>query len=368
MRKFLLFLTGCIVASALHAQSAPAIGWVERRVSIPAIGAGANGLDSLIVYVSTPGKHPLVIMTHGTSREEEQRRELTPWGMLPQAVWFARRGFVVVTVVRKGYGVSGGDPDTKYGHCPQTDYERAGDASAEDLRTAADYMRQLPYVDGDKIISIGVSTGGFASVALSAYPPKGLVAGISFAGGRGSTGPDTVCDPSDLVGAFKFYGKKSHVPMLWIYSENDHYFSPALAHKFDEAYHAGGGQDQLVMVPPFREDGHAFFGGAMQQWSPLVEDFLKAHDLLPLSEPLPAPPVPDIAAPAGLSESGQRAFHSYLELGPNKAFAFSSDGHLGYSAAQLNKQLAVEKAMENCHKVEKKADCKVAFINNEAVK
>jgi len=93
----------------------------------------------------------------------------------------------------------------------------------------------LPEVDPGRIISIGRSAGGFATVALTAKPPAGLVAGISFAGGRGSPAKDEVCNPGDLINAFQVFGEKSRVPMLWVYAQNDHFFSPQMAAEFYQA-------------------------------------------------------------------------------------------------------------------------------------
>src|SRR6202042_1426723 len=98
--------------------------------------------------------------------------------------WFARRGYVVLIVVRKGYGRSFGDQDGKFGGCQSRgSFVEAGEDSADDLRAAAKYAEEkLPEVDAGTIVSAGVSTGGFAQVALSADRPAGLKAAISFAG------------------------------------------------------------------------------------------------------------------------------------------------------------------------------------------
>src|SRR5580700_4428931 len=92
------------------------IRWIEREFMMPVSGA-AQGIDVLQVEVERPGKHPLGILTHGTAAEARDRATVTPWGYLPQAIWFARRGYVVLIVVRKGYGRSFGDQDGKFGGC-----------------------------------------------------------------------------------------------------------------------------------------------------------------------------------------------------------------------------------------------------------
>ena len=70
----------------------------------------------------------------------------------------------------------------EHSRCPNTNYLEAGRESAEDLSRAIEYGTTLPGVDAAHVIAAGVSTGGFATVALTAQAPPGLVAAISFAG------------------------------------------------------------------------------------------------------------------------------------------------------------------------------------------
>ena len=132
------------------------------------------------------------------------------------------------------------------------------------------------------MISAGVSSGGFAQVALSADPMPGLKA-ISFAGGRGGDGAGHNRDADGVQGAFRGFGKHSRVTKLWTYVENDKWFPPKLAIRFDEAFRKGGGTDEFVMVPPDGEDGHHFYYN-VAKWSPIVDGFLRGRDLLPLGE------------------------------------------------------------------------------------
>lgn len=361
-----------LLVLSIAASSAPAQRYVERQIRIPWTSVGPAGLDALLVYVDLPGKHPLVVLTHGSARDKQEHALVTPWQQLPQALWFARRGWVVLVVVRRGYGTSGGDPDGNHaGHCSNrtgfgADYESAGTYAAEDLRTAIDYARALPQVDDTRILAAGISTGGFTTVALTANPPRGLVAGINFAGGRGSKGDHDVCDAGDLIGAFREYGKHSRVPMLWIYSENDKFFWPELAQKFDAAFRSGGGQDQFVLAPPDGEDGHHLFSH-IAAWSPTVDAFLAAQKLAPLAELLPEVQPPDVPPPTGLSPEGLRAFHSYLIFGPHKAFAMSASA-FGFSTGRMTTAEAKEKALDSCKHAEKSRElCRVVSLDGSPV-
>jgi dienelactone hydrolase len=363
-RCLLLFATSIFFAAIAPADE---FRYVEREVRIPWILATPNGLDALLVYADLPGKHPLVVITHGSSRKMEEHAEVTPWQELPQALWFARRGWIALIVVRRGYGSSSGEQDSHHaGHCPNTDYEAAGQYAAEDLRQAIDYARGLPQVDATRVVGVGVSTGGFATVALTAKAPPGLVAAINFAGGRGSKADRDVCNPGDLLHAFADFGKHSRTPMLWIYADNDKYFWPELAQKFDAAFRSRGGRDQFFLAPAIGDDGHALFRH-VDAWPSAVDDFLKAQDLAPLAQLLPEPSTPNIPPPAGLSDAGLRAFQNYLTLGPHKAFA-TSQHSFGFSTARINTDEARHRALDDCnHSAQPGEPCSVVSVDNVAV-
>jgi dienelactone hydrolase len=354
------------MAATAYAPIARAQGYVEREIRIPWTQALPNGLDALLVYVDLPGKHPLLVLTHGSARNREDHALVSPWQQLPQALWFAQRGWVVLAVVRRGFGSSGGEEEaTRGGRCPNTDYQAVDEYAADSLRTAIEYARTIPMVDDTKIVVAGVSTGGMTSVALTANPPRGLVAGINFAGGRGSKADHDVCNPGDLVGAYKAHGKHSRIPMLWIYAENDKFFWPDLARKFDAAFKAGGGQDEFVLAPPDGDDGHHLFSH-IEAWSDTVDAFLKEQKLAPLATLLPEVQAPNVPPPAGLNEAGLRAFHRYLIYGPHKAFAVSGS-FFGYSTGRITADEARQKAYDSCEQSAKvKGACTVVSVDGSA--
>jgi dienelactone hydrolase len=328
---------------------------VAKEMWVQAPGAFPHGLDTLEVYIDPPGRHPLVILTHGTSNEPDVRAHVTPWGQFSQAEWFARRGYVAIVVVRRGYGRSGGQQDSANGGCGlRGSFAETGEASADDLRAVMAFAQSLPEVDGSTMLSAGVSTGGFAQVALSADPPKGLKAAISFAGGRGGDGHEHNCDLGGVIEAFREFGKGAHkhgdLPMLWIYSENDHWFTPAMAQRFDAAYRAGGGANQFVMAPPYGEEGHQLYSH-VAAWSDTVNTFLKAQNLLPLGDTvLPAPVPPDLPMPAGLADKDQETWKNFELAPPYKALAVNESGETFLFAAGFDQSLADEGAIDRCKK------------------
>ncbi len=327
---------------------------VQKEMIVPAPGVFPNGLDVLEVYPTLPGKHPLALLTHGTAADPQERMHVTPWAQLPQALWFARRGYVAIVVVRAGYGKSGGKQDSLSGGCRSGygSFEEAGQASVTDLRTVIKFAEKLPEVDIDTILSVGVSTGGFAQVALSADPPPGLKAAISFAGGRGGDGHENNCNLPGVIDAFRSFGKSAHkhgdLPMLWIYSENDHWFPPAMAQQFQAAYKKNGATNQFVMAPPDGADGHHLYGH-VAVWSDTVQAFLKTHNLLPLGDRiLPAPEPPDVPMPAGLKASDAETWKRFLLAPPFRTLVADENGKLWIAGAGFDQPLADEQAKDRC--------------------
>jgi dienelactone hydrolase len=298
------------VAVLSLAPSALAAGLVEESIMLPAsfpwlLGTSILNLDALVVRPGDDQRHPLAVINHGSPRDPADRQHMSPRDFRAQAREFARRGWVAVAFTRRGYGASEGRYSESAGPCDSANVEPVGRTSAEDVREVIRLMKEKPYVDGTKVISIGRSAGGFATVALTADPPPGLLAGINFAGGRGSLRPDEVCNAPGLVAAFASFGRTSRIPMLWVYAENDHFFSPALAKLFFEAFTAAGGEAEFIAAPAFGADGHGLFSrrGA-SIWTGYVDAFLEKRGLKLVDEPLPIDD--DVAYPSGLGEPFSR--------------------------------------------------------------
>jgi dienelactone hydrolase len=325
---------------------------VENAFRIPTKDAGKKGLEAVMVRPNEPGPHPLAVLTHGAPREASDRPGMSPWQMVPQAREFARRDWTTVVVLRRGYGDSGGGFDEDARACSRSpDYYDSGKESARNLRESIAYLSKLPEVDPSRIISVGISAGGFATVALTADPPPGLVAAISFAGGRGSRRPDEVCNPAELIRAFHEFGEKSRVPMLWVYSENDHFFGPQIAQDFYQAFTQAGGKAKFIHAAPYHRDGHGLFSlGGISIWTVMVDDFLKSQNLVLRTNLLSLPEPPDVSAPAQLNAGGREEFRTFLTLPPYKAFAVSTEGHLGFAFGRRSEKDAQKLAKEHCEK------------------
>jgi dienelactone hydrolase len=353
-----------ILASLAFVPAAGAQGLVEEPLHIPAPQAEPEGLEALLVRPAGPGRHPLVLVNHGGARDVEDRSTLTPEQWLPELEFFARRGFTAVAVMRRGYGTSGGVWAEGYGPCTHPNYRASVAAAVSDLRVAIADLSQRPDVDPSRILSVGTSSGGLATVGLTADPPPGLVAAISFAGARGSPSSDEVCSPEELIATFKALGARSRVPMLWIFAQNDHFFGPQLAERLWHAFTVGGGKAEFIETPPFGSDGHFLFSPeGMPIWAPLVDKYLEERGLKLLPQPLPLPTPAALPMPAGLSPEGQQAFRRFLLGAPHKAFAAAPDGAFGWRTGRRTTEEARRGAMDNCGD-RGAIDCRVIAVDD----
>lgn len=277
---FILLISLIGNAAEKSQQNAEKTTFVIRALRIPMKAAGPEGLEALLVAPDEPGRHPLAVMTHGSPATAPERQTMKPQRLLPQAKEFARRGWATVIVMRRAYGTSGGQYAESIASCSSPDYMTPAKQSALDLRVSIAYLATLPEIDSSRIIAIGESTGGLAAIALTVDPPMGLVAAINFAGGRGHINATTFCEPGNLLSTFWILGKKSRVPMLWVYATNDHYFRAELAENLYKEFTEAGGRVQFILAPPFSDEGHYLFSeSGIPTWTKYVDDFFKIQGL-----------------------------------------------------------------------------------------
>jgi dienelactone hydrolase len=359
-RTWLLIAVLAVVAfGEAHAEG---VRWESVQIQAAISGSKTYSLEALVVRPDDGAAHPLAVINHGSPRDAADRPKMSPFRLWTQAVQFARRGWVAVAFLRRGYGRSDGGWVENFGSCGNPDYASAGRTAASDIAAVARYMIAQSYVSKDKWISVGVSAGGFATVALTAAAPAGLVAAIAFAPGRGSRSPDQVCSEKELVAAFAQYGRTSRTPLLWVSAPNDHFFGPRLVKELTGAFSDAGGNVTFVAATPFGKDGHQLFGQAsgIPVWSPIVDRFLGAHGLA-LRDSLIDVPVANVAPPSSLGANGREAFRSYLDSGPNKAFAVSG-GRFGWVSGRRSVDDAIKDALGHC--ASGAAICAVVNVND----
>jgi dienelactone hydrolase len=256
---FIIFAVPC------RAQDAAAVDPARLTANVD----GTN-IDVYFYKPAGAGKFPLLILSHGDPRDPEDRAKFGADTLKKEAEAYVASGVAVAVPIRRGYG-GNGEFVEGYGNCKAAHYYEAGLEGAQDIQAVISTLSQRPDVDASRIVLMGVSAGGWAS--LAAATQGGVLGVVNFAGGRGSRGTDAVCAEYNLVDAAGRYGKESHVPELWIYSENDHYFYPALAQRLYQAFISSGGTATFITAPAYEEDGHHYIRN-ISSWKVEVDGFL----------------------------------------------------------------------------------------------
>jgi dienelactone hydrolase len=244
-----------LLGACAHTDSFPVK--TEKMIIPVKIDGKCYNLEGLL-YSPIDGKgiHPLIIMTHGRNGPHPNINYNEVYNYRELNTALAGKGFLVLMVVRRGYGNSDG-PDSEYLETA----EASGLAGAEDIQAVADVMATKPSVDKSKVVIIGQSQGGWVSLACSTLGIPGLLGTINISGAtnfqkandksiRSSEVEDQLCAAAGI------YGKSAKVPTLWIYAENDNHL-PASVHKWFDTFLRAGGKGYLVIKPPYKNNGHS---------------------------------------------------------------------------------------------------------------
>lgn len=350
------FLSGPGLAGSSDPNSYFGPQLVQEDVRIPVRG-GRYFVAATIVRPHGPGPYGAVILNHGVPVSARERASESSENFTNVAPVFARRGYVVVMPLRRGFGATGGEFAEDAGPCSNPDYQTAEQHAAEDVMAAYDYARLLPYVDPSRMILAGQSAGGLVSLfAAGTRAPKGLVAVLSFAAGRGGNpgvNPGVPCAVEPVARIFEGLGKAVRAPVLLHYAENDLYFGPKTTRLWYDRFAAGGAKAEYVVQPPFGDDGHHLFGDliGVRHWLPAVERFLTANgvpfDRLDSSDPAKQALLGS-KPPFVRTEACQNLYRVFLESPGPRAYAVSQDGRCGFAGGMKE---AGEEAARQCSSV-----------------
>ncbi len=354
-------LSGAALGSAARAQAAADEFVIERTFFRTTIENRTVRLEGLVVKRSDlAGELPIALITHGKSSHLSDMLESKTADYAGPARDLARRGWLAVVVMRRGFGQSDG-PMAASVSCATTSFASRFAADADDLQGAIEAASKRPDADPSRVIALGVSAGGAAVVALAARNLPGLRAVVSVSGGLRM--PD--CPKEDvLVSAYREFGLVSRVPNLWIYAKNDSFFGPELVERLQSSFLDGGGDVKLVMYEKFGNDGHSLFTAAAGklQWLMEMDAFLRFHGL-------PAARRDNVAELMKLLQLDQRQrgfVDRYLAAPTYKVMVRTPDGKhhfTQYGATTLDR--ARNAALKSCQDRYKAAEpCRVVMEND----
>lgn len=224
-----------------------------------------------------PARRQLVIINHGTDESTRLSVSMPVYYWLSR--WFVDRGYIVVIPQRRGHGATGGDLIESVGTCETADHYASGQIAANDIAASINYMTEQSFVVPHDVIVVGISTGGWASLALASRNLPQVGAIVNFAGGRGGQAYgrfNAICNADSLHKAVRSFSETARIPSLWLYARNDSYFNAELAQALTREWQAGGASAETHIFPPYEDEGHRIADdrAGWDVWGDVLDEFL----------------------------------------------------------------------------------------------
>ncbi|MGC4062543.1 MAG: dienelactone hydrolase family protein [Aquabacterium sp.] len=259
---------------------------VEDIVDVPVTVRGSarqevsQSIKLTIFRDDSVGKAPYLVLNHGRPADVADFPKMGRQRFSANSRYFVSLGFVVLVPTRVGYGEMGG-PDVEYsGQCNRKNFAPAVTAAADQTIQILQAASKLAFVDVSRGLVVGQSFGGLTAISLASRDVPGLKGAVNFSGGSGGNPverPEHPCSPDELTRVYERYGKEAKVPTLWLYSENDQFWGPALPRQWFDGYTSAGGKGRFIPLPSYQDNGHGIFTGNPDAWKAAFEAF--AHSV-----------------------------------------------------------------------------------------
>jgi len=218
-----------------------------ERITTPWTDNGRALTLEVVVYrpLATPALPPAVVVHHGSTGDGSNPALFAVTFESPAlAREWVEMGYLVLFPQRRGRGGSDGLYDEgltagRSGYSCQRAPALAGlDRALDDAEVVTQHVAQRSDVDRTRLVVAGISRGGVLAAVHAARRPQAYRAVVNFVGGWLGEG----CVDAVTVNrsAFAAAGAAS-VPSLWLYGENDPFYSLDHSRGNFAAYTAAGG-------------------------------------------------------------------------------------------------------------------------------
>lgn len=260
----------------------PEIGWSAGKtvfLETDLIESGNNIRLETVIY--TPpgfGPFPLAVVSHGSTGAGTGA---VPFTQTWTNDWFAeflnQRGFIVAFPQRRGRGKSDGLYDegfsadrTKGYTCEQDITLQGADRALTDLDAAIEALGSRSDVTKAPVLLAGLSRGGVLSVAFAGLHPDRVSGVVNFVGGWLGG-----CKSAGFVNRTLFKkGAGFGRPTLWIYGEDDTFYSMAHSRENFEAFQTAGGKGVFVEKTVRGKNNGHWVMSIPPLWSEVVSNYL----------------------------------------------------------------------------------------------
>lgn len=264
-------------------------GWPAQAQDRSTLAATIDGasLRLAVVTYKPPGggPFPTLIFHHGsTGRGTDPGLFARVYDPRSLAEWFTARGWAVVLPSRRGRGGSEGTYDEGFGldrgrgyTCEEPFSIPGADRALKDIDAATAAILAQPFVDRTRIAVGGQSRGGILTIAWTGRQPQVARAAINFVGGWMGTG----CSSASSINQSLFKrGAAFPLPSIWLYGENDSFYSLSHSRSNFAAFRAAGGKGTFHEFAPSLpgSNGH-YISATPSLWTPVLEAYLAERGL-----------------------------------------------------------------------------------------
>jgi len=252
---------------------------LDERIPTPFVENGQPvSLEVVLFKPLEDSRYPIVVFHHGsTGNGTDPSLFGITFTSKSLIRYFVARGWMVAFPQRRGRGRSDGLYDEGFkldrsSYSCDANLALAGAARAlDDLDVITDWVRGRADVDTTRMLVGGTSRGGILSVAHMPRRPDVYLGAINFVGGWIAEG----CGDYRTINQTLFVdGAVTPVESLWLYGENDSFYSLDYSHGNFDAFAAAGGLGTLFeLTRPPGLNGH-FVLNDPESWGPLMDEFL----------------------------------------------------------------------------------------------
>jgi dienelactone hydrolase len=239
------------------------------------------GLEVVLFRPLAEGRYPTIVFHHGSTGDGSDPSKFgSTFYSKTVALYFVERGWMVAFPQRRGRGSSDGLYDEGFkldrsGYSCDEDLALAGaDHALEDLDVITDWVRSRTDVDTTRLLIGGSSRGGILAVVHTAQRPDVYRAAINFVGGWIAEG----CGDYRSINRTLFVsGAAFPGPSLWLYGENDSFYSLPYSRTNFDAFAAAGGMGTMIELTRSPGLNGHFIINDLDLWAPALDDFLAQH-------------------------------------------------------------------------------------------
>ncbi len=262
----------------------PSIAWREQLLhyTVPST-FGNNTLEMTLMLPSGEGPFPVAVFNHGDIEiDSTYMRYKTRYVDPLIAREFLSLGWAMAFPARRGVALSEGIYPLKNFLQNDGDATYKARVHAQDILPALEFLKTMPALDTQRMLVMGQSAGGYSTMYIASLNLPGVIGAVNFSGGRtDKTRTDTAGFlNTTMVNGFAEFGKSTHIPMLWVFAENDSRYTANTIRTCYQVFTEAGGRATLSLSPPIDVDGH-FVYHKPELWRQALHDYLVELEHIP---------------------------------------------------------------------------------------